>query len=71
MYIWRGASMGHVDPRTEVEAAELRIRNHISTEEQEASEYNGSDWTENMRQRRKELAAMQDLPEPDPGQRDN
>lgn len=63
--IWRGASMGHVDPRKEVEAAELRIRNHISTEEQEASEYNGSDWTENMRQRRKELSAMQDMTEPD------
>ena len=40
---WMGASMGHVDPLKEVNAAEVRIRNNITTEEQEAMEYNGND----------------------------
>ena len=54
--LWMGASMGHVDPLKEVNAAEKRILNNISTQEQEASEYNGNDWTANVRQRRKEMA---------------
>ena len=53
--------MGHVDPRKEVEAAILRIEHNISTEEQEAAEYNGNDWAEVIRQRRKELEALADL----------
>ena len=55
---WMGASMGHVDPLKEVNAAEKRIANNISTQEQEASEYNGNDWTANIRQRRKEIEAL-------------
>ena len=51
-----GASMGHVDPLKEVNAAEARIRNNISTEDQEAMEYNGNDWSEIVRQREKEIA---------------
>ena len=58
--MWMGASMGHVDPKKEVQAAELRIKNNISTQEQEASEYNGNDWNENMRQRKKEMQALED-----------
>ena len=53
---WMGASMGHVDPLKEVNAAEARIRNNISTEEQEAMEYNGNNWDEVVRQRKKEIA---------------
>lgn len=53
---WMGASMGHVDPLKEVKAAEARIRNNISTEEQEAMEYNGNNWDEVVRQRNKEIA---------------
>lgn len=53
---WMGASMGHVDPLKEVNAAEARIRNNISTEDQEAMEYNGNDWSEIVRQREKEIA---------------
>ncbi len=53
---WMGASMGHVDPLKEVNAAEARIRNNISTEEQEAMEYNGNNWDEVVRQRNKEIA---------------
>lgn len=57
--MWMGASMGHVDPLKEVNAAEARIRNNISTQEQEAAEYNGNDWNTNMRQRRREIAEEQ------------
>ena len=56
--MWMGASMGHVDPLKEVKAAEHRIQNNISTQEQEASEYNGNDWNENIRQRKKEMSAL-------------
>lgn len=58
---WIGSSMGHVDPKKEVEAAAQRISLNISTEEQEASEYNGNDWASNVRQRRKEIAATADF----------
>lgn len=58
--MWMGASMGHVDPLKEVNAAEKRIKNNISTEEQEASEYNGNDWRANIRQRKKEITALAD-----------
>lgn len=61
--MWTGASMGHVDPRKEVEAAALRIANNITTQEQEASEYNGNDWAANIRQRRKEMAAVKEMQE--------
>lgn len=56
--MWMGASMGHVDPLKEVNAAEKRIDLNITTQEQEASEYNGNDWNANIRQRRKETAAL-------------
>ena len=56
--MWIGASMGHVDPLKEVKAAQMRIKMHITTEEQEASEYNGNDWANNIRQRKKELSAI-------------
>ncbi len=59
--VWMGASMGHVDPLKEVNAAAMRIANNITTQEQEASEYNGNDWTANIRQRKKEIAALNEL----------
>lgn len=55
---WMGASMGHVDPLKEVKAAGERIALNISTEEQEASEYNGNDWHANIRQRKVEIGAF-------------
>ena len=61
--VWMGASMGHVDPLKEVNAAEKRILNNISTQEQEAAEYNGNDWSENVRQRKKEIAETQSMTE--------
>ena len=62
---WMGASMGHVDPLKEVKAAAERIAHNISTEEQEASEYNGNDWLNNIRQRRREIAALGNAVEPE------
>lgn len=59
--VWMGASMGHVDPLKEVNAASARIQNNITTQEQEAAEYNGNDWAANIRQRRKELTVLRDL----------
>jgi len=47
-----------VDPLKEVKAAAERIKNNISTQEQEASEYNGNDWSAIVRQRAKEKAAL-------------
>lgn len=61
--VWMGASMGHVDPLKEVNAAATRIANNITTQEQEASEYNGNDWAANVRQRRKEMAVLKELRE--------
>ncbi|MDO4620026.1 MAG: phage portal protein [Lachnospiraceae bacterium] len=59
--VWMGASMGHVDPLKEVNAASARIANNITTQEQEASEYNGNDWAANVRQRKKEIALQKEL----------
>ena len=59
--VWMGASMGHVDPRKEGNAAAARIANNITTQEQEASEYNGNDWSANVRQRKKEIAVTQEM----------
>ena len=58
--MWMGASMGHVDPLKEANAATIRIANNITTQEQEASEYNGNDWLANVRQRKKERAVFAD-----------
>lgn len=59
--MWMGASMGHVDPLKEVNAAATRIANNITTQEQEASEYNGNDWNANVKQRKKELSVIREL----------
>lgn len=58
---WNGVTMGHVDPKKEVEAAIMRIAHNMSTEEQEAAEYNGNSWQEVIRQRRKEVEATRDF----------
>ncbi len=58
--LWTGVTMGHVDPKKEMDAAAMRINNNLSTVEQEASEYNGGDWREIARQRKKEKDALAD-----------
>ena len=59
--MWMGASMGHVDPLKEAKAAGERIGLNITTQEQEATEYNGNDWNANIRQRKREIAALQEM----------
>lgn len=59
--VWMGASMGHVDPLKEVNAAATRILNNITTQEQEAAEYNGNDWAANIRQRKKEISILKEM----------
>ena len=55
---WIGTSQGHVQPVQEATAAKIRMETGISTGEQEAMEYNGGDWMDNVRQRGRELAAL-------------
>ena len=69
--MWMGASMGHVDPLKEANAATIRIANNITTQEQEASEYNGNDWLANVRQRKKERAVFEDAQTGAPVQTDD
>ena len=54
---WIGTSQGHVQPVQEANAAKIRMDLGITTGEQEAMEYNGSNWTENMAQRGREEQA--------------
>lgn len=58
---WIGSTMQQLDPLKEVSAAEKRIALNLSTQEREAAEFNGSDWNENMAERRREVAAMAEL----------
>lgn len=55
---WIGTSQGHVQPVQEANAAKIRMDLGISTGEQEAMEYNGGDWNENIAQRGREMAAQ-------------
>ena len=55
---WIGASQGHVQPVHEATAAKIRMETGISTGEQEAMEYNGSDFMENIAQRGREADAV-------------
>lgn len=55
---WIGSTMQQLDPLKEVEAAEKRILLNISTQEREAAEFNGTDWSENVAQRLREIEIM-------------
>ena len=67
---WMGSSMGHIDPLKEVSAAEKRVSLNITTQEQEAGEYNGNDWLANIRQRQKELQALSGMQQKKEGTKD-
>ena len=56
---WIGTSQGHVQPVQEATAAKIRMEAGISTGEQEAMEYNGGDWMDNIAQRGREIEAQQ------------
>ena len=51
---WIGTSQGHVQPVQEANAAKIRMDLGITTGEQEAMEYNGSNFNENLQQRGRE-----------------
>lgn len=55
---WIGSTMQQLDPLKEVNAAEKRISLNISTQEREAAEFNGSDWSENVTQRQREMLVL-------------
>lgn len=51
---WVGPAPGQVDPVKEVQAAELRIKNFLSTHDREATEINGSEFDRNAEEIRRE-----------------
>ena len=63
---WSGASQGSIDPLKDAQAAELRIKLGLSTQERECLEANGSDWRANAEQQGFELevATENGLPYP-------
>lgn len=46
--VWTGPAPGHVQPKQEIDAATRRMRSGISTGDQEAAEFNGSDYGANI-----------------------
>lgn len=58
---WIGTSQGHVQPVQEANAAKIRMDLGISSGEQEAMEYNGGDWKENMAQRGREMQFQREV----------
>lgn len=58
---WYGETQSQLDPYKEIKAAELRIATGVSTVAREARAINGSDWKENMEQRKLEIKAMEGL----------
>lgn len=57
---WNGTSRGHVQPVQEANAAKIRMEAGITTGEQEAMEYSGADYLENIAQIGREKKAWAD-----------
>lgn len=60
---WNGPSAGQLDPKKEVEAAELRIQGGFSTRDRETTELTGGDFYKNMRQRKREEKLIKEVSE--------
>jgi len=58
---WHGPSQGQIDPLKEALASRLKIDQNLSTLDREATEINGSDWQQNMRQRAQEVKLRSSL----------
>lgn len=58
---WNGPSAGQLDPKKEVEAAELRIQGGFSTRDRETTELTGGDFYKNMRQRKREEKLLKEV----------
>lgn len=57
---WYGPSRGQLDPKKEVEAAEMRVKNGFSTATKEAMELTGTDFQDNMAQIKRENRMKQE-----------
>lgn len=55
---WYGPTQGQLDPVKEVKAAEMRIRYGLSNRAKEAMELTGTDFRDNIRTARREVALM-------------
>lgn len=53
---WIGAGQGQIDPLKETQAAILRMKNGLSTQEVEIAKMSGGDWRQVKRQIKRELA---------------
>lgn len=60
---WNGPSAGQLDPKKEVEAAELRVSGGFSTREKETRELTGGDFNKNMKQRKREEKSLKEVNE--------
>ena len=58
---WNGPSAGQLDPKKEVEAAEMRVQSGFSTRERETTELTGMDFYKNVKQRKREEELMQEV----------
>lgn len=57
---WNGPAPGQLDPLKEINAAEKRIENGISTREQETMEINGGNFDKNIQQAKREQSLMKE-----------
>ncbi len=60
---WNGPAQGSLNPKQEVEAAELKVKGGFSTRTRESQEMNGSDFYQNVRQRKREENLMREVRE--------
>ncbi len=58
---WSGPTQGQLDPKKEVEAAELRVKNGFSTRTRETTELTGGDYDRNIKQRKAEEKALKEV----------
>lgn len=58
---WNGPSAGQLDPKKEVEAAELRVQSGFSTRERETTELTGTDFYKNVKQRKREEELLKEV----------
>ena len=58
---WNGPSSGQLDPKKEVEAAELRVQSGFSTRERETTELTGTDFYKNIKQRKREEKLLKEV----------
>lgn len=58
---WYGQTQGQIDPNKEVKASIMKIDAGLSTLSREAMELNGSNWADNLEQRKLEILKLNEL----------